>query len=161
MSCSQTLTAIQLDCNSSIGGIKKVWIGNYNETSFSGTGDTVTATGTFIPFEFRKQTGSLSSTLNVEDAAGSNYVTSELVLRFSKMDTNKRLQIAALSKTPLRIVVEDNNGEKFALGVDNYVSASGGNGNTGTNFGDSNEYSITLKDESKEMPKLVTGEIPE
>jgi hypothetical protein len=160
ISCNQTLGGIQMDCSSSLGGIKKVYIANYDEVTVGVSGESITAlTGTFKPYEFRKQTGSMTSTLNIDEAAGVNYVSTELNLVFTKMETAKRLEIAALAKGKLAVIVEDSNGLYWYLGEDDYVSASAGSANTGQNKGDSNNYSITLKDESDSFPKEVSKEL--
>ena len=115
--CNQTLNGITLDCSHSLGGIKTVYIANYNDVtdikynastgsttgSTSGatyTGDTITgitmASGAvFKPYQFRKQTGSLTSTLTVDETAGVNYVSTELSLVFTKMETKKRIELSA------------------------------------------------------------------
>lgn len=158
--CTQTLGGIQLDCESSLGGIKKVYIANYGDVNIQVDGDKITGiTGTFKPFEFRKQTGSMTSTLNVDETAGINYVSTELNLVFTKMETAKRIEIAALAKGQLAVIVEDSNGLFWYLGEDDYVSASAGSANTGQNKGDSNNYSITLKDESDSFPKEVDASV--
>lgn len=160
MSCSQTLAGIQMDCSSSLGGIKRVLIANYDDVTVQASNDKITAiTGTFKEYQFRKQTGSMTSTLNVDDAAGVNYVSTELNLVFTKMETAKRIEIAALSKGKLAVIVEDSNGLYWYLGEDDYVSASAGSANTGQNKGDSNNYSITLKDESDSFPKEVDASV--
>ena len=51
---------------------------------------------TFKPFVFRKETGNFTSTINSDDAAGTTFVQSEIVLQFTKQETAKRLEIAAL-----------------------------------------------------------------
>lgn len=162
MSCSQTLAGIQMDCSSSLGGIKRVLIANYDDVTVQASDDMITAiTGTFKEYQFRKQTGSMTSTLNADDAAGVNYVSTELNLVFTKMETAKRIEIAALSKGKLAVIVEDSNGIYWYLGEDDYVSASAGSANTGQNKGDSNNYSITLKDESDSYPKEVAASVIE
>lgn len=159
--CTQTLGGIRLDCESSLGGIKRVFIANYGDvTEIQTAGDKITGiTGTFKPYEFRKQTGSMTSTLNVDETAGINYVSTELNLVFTKMETAKRIEIAALAKGQLAVIVEDSNGLFWYLGEDDYVSASAGSANTGQNKGDSNNYSITLKDESDSFPKEVDASV--
>lgn len=161
--CNQTLAGIQLDCSNSLGGIKAVYIANYSdvdgvqvdEADGKITGITMDGGKMFKAYRFRKQTGSLTSTLTVDETAGVNYVSSELALVFGKMETTKRLEIAALSKGQLAVIVEDSNGLFWYLGKDDYVSASAGGANTGTAKGDQNAYTITLKDESATYPYEV------
>lgn len=181
--CNQTLGGIQLDCTSSMGGIKTVYIANYADVASvtpdedgviteikmvelknadgeplkDKDGNVVTAK--FKPYQFRKQTGSLNSTLNVDETSGLNYVSSELSLVFTRMEFTKRLELVALSKGQLVAIVEDCNGELQYLGKDDYVSANGGGANSGTNKGDQNAYSLTLTTESMEYPHFVKREV--
>lgn len=161
--CNQNLTGIQLDCTNSVGGIKTVYIANYgdvtsvavDEESGMITGFTMANSATFKPYQFRKQTGSMTSTLNVDETAGINYISTELNLVFTKMETAKRLNMSALAIGQLAVIVEDCNGKFWYLGKDDYVSASAGSANTGQNKGDSNNYGLTLRDESITYPYEV------
>lgn len=163
--CNQTLAGIPLDCTNSLGGIKTVYIANYSDVSgVTVSGDVITeivmsGSAKFYPYQFRKQTGSMTSTLNVDETAGINYVSTELSLVFTKMETAKRIEMAALSIGQLVVIVEDSNGKYWYLGYDDYVSAVSGSGNSGQNKGDSNNYSITLKDESDTFPYEVKADI--
>ena len=181
--CNQTLNGITLDCSHSLGGIKTAYIANYNDVtdikynastgsttgSTSGatyTGDTITgitmASGAvFKPYQFRKQTGSLTSTLTVDETAGVNYVSTELSLVFTKMETKKRIELSALSVGQLAVIVEDSNGTFWYLGKDDYVSATSGTGQSGVAKGDGNSYNIVLRDESDTYPYEITKEAVE
>lgn len=173
--CNQTLAGITLDCTNSLGGIKTVYIANYSDvdgkpeidvvddstpTSADTTYGMITkinmvSGATFKPYQFRKQTGSMTSTLNIDETAGINYVSTELSLVFTKMETAKRIEMAALAIGQLAVIVEDTNSKFWYLGYDDYVSASAGSANSGTNKGDSNNYGLTLKDESISFPYEV------
>lgn len=164
--CNQTLAGIQLDCTSSMGGIKTVYIANYADVASVITDEdgviteiTMTDGAKFKPYQFRKQTGSLNSTLNVDETSGLNYVSSELSLVFTRMEFLKRLELVALSKGQLVVIVEDCNGELQYLGKDDYVSANGGGANSGTNKGDQNAYTLTLTTESMEYPHFVNRDV--
>lgn len=167
MSCTQVLAGISLDCESCVGGIKEVYIANYSDvqdvTVSEGVITSITGANgrTFKKYEFRKQTGSMTSTLNVDEVAGINYVSTELNLVFTKMETAKRIEIAALAVGQLVVIVKDGNNKYWYLGYNDYVSAVNGSGATGTAKGDSNNYSITLKDESDSFPYEVSSLIIE
>lgn len=162
--CNQTLAGIQLDCATSLGGIKRVYIANYGdvnsleESADMITGITMNETAKFKEYNFRKQTGSMTSTLTVDETAGINYVSTEVNLVFTKMETAKRIELAALAIGQLAVIVEDSNGKFWYLGEDDYVSASAGGANTGTAKGDQNAYTLTLKDESDSFPKEVSAD---
>ena len=158
--CNQTLNGITLDCSHSLGGIKTVYIANYGDvesvSADTSSGKIVSVTmatsAKFKPYQFRKQTGSMTSTLTVDETAGVNYVSTELSLVFTKMETAKRLELSALSIGQLAVIVEDSNGTYWYLGKDDYVSATAGGAQTGTAKGDGNNYTLTLRDESDTYP---------
>ena len=158
--CNQTLNGITLDCSHSLGGIKTVFIANYGDvesvSADTSSGKIVSVTmatsAKFKPYQFRKQTGSMTSTLTVDETAGVNYVSTELSLVFTKMETAKRLELSALSIGQLAVIVEDSNGTFWYLGKDDYVSATAGGAQTGVAKGDGNNYTLTLRDESDTYP---------
>lgn len=152
-------------CQGNIGGVKKVYIANYadNAVEFypdSATTDTagvisaVTTAATFYEYQFRKNTASMTSTLNVNDN-GSSYVTTELSLVFSRMQADKRAAITALVLSDAMVIVEDCNGTKWFLGEENPVNVSAGGGETGTAKADNNQYTLTLTDDSTTFPRQL------
>lgn len=154
--CPQTLTGIQLDCTTSQGGIKKVWVADYSTVEVTKpTGDKLTSTdikmvgdSKFIGYEFRRGTASLTETLTADETTGVNYITQELSLVFTRKDTVKRIEMAALSIGQLAVIVLDSNGVYWYLGIDDYVSASAGGSESGVSKQDRNAYTLTLKTES-------------
>lgn len=166
MACLITIAGITLDCESSLGGIKQVWITQYDNVKSVTVDDetnqisaiTLEEDAKWYNYQFRKGTGSLTSTLNVDENAGTNYVSNELALVFTKMETKKRIEIAALSIGQLVVVVEDSNGKYWFLGKDDYVSASAGTGVTGTAKGDQNAYTLTLATDSESYPYELSAE---
>lgn len=161
--CPITLKGISLGCETSKGGIKRAFVAQYGDVAsvsveegiITGITMTTAAAGAapkFKEYNFRKGTSSMTSTYNADETTGSRFVSTELSLVFTKMEAAKRLEISALSIGGLVVIVEDNNGKLWYLGYDNYVSASAGSGNTGTAATDSNNYSITLSDESNDYP---------
>ena len=159
--CSQINAGINARCDTSMGGIIEVAIANYEPGIFTLATNNVTASveGTikWYGFRFRKGTSSMNSTLNIDDANGVNYVSTELTMIFGKMDTAKRLAIAGLAAGEVVAVVKDANGTYWALGYDEPVTASAGEGVTGTARGDGNHYSITLLDNSTSFPYEVSN----
>lgn len=177
MNCPVTITNITTACGSNMAGISDVWIGNFGLAEYTytyqtdGQGQqvldpdgnpiresvaTATLTGTekMQHFGFRKQTGSMTSTLQVNDN-GTNFWQTDVVLVFSKMDTAKRLSIMSLMQGQTSVIVKDNNGKLWMIGIDNYVGMTEGTGETGTAYSDNNAYTITLQDTSTVLPLPV------
>lgn len=161
MSCIQTLSGLAKDCAANMGGIVEVMIANFADVTGVTISDGIVSAVTmaenakFKKYSFAKNTGSLTSTYNIDAASGVKYVTSDLLLQFNRMETSKRVEITALSLGDLAVIVKDANGKYWYLGKDEPVNASAGDGQTGTARGDANRYTITLQDESLEMPYEV------
>jgi hypothetical protein len=113
----------------------------------------------FHRYQLPRNTGSLSSNYTIDDTTGAKFVASDLVLQVNRMDTAKRIEISALAQGELAIIVKDANGAYWFLGKDAPVKASAGDGLTGTARADRNGYSITLQDNSLELPLEVDAEI--
>lgn len=165
MSCSQTLAGIARDCGANIGGIKRVLLANQSDvTAITVTTGAVSAmtmdTGKkFKEYLFRPGTGSMSSNYQVNAENGVSYVQTDLVMVFNRMETTKRVEVVALAQADLYAIVEDMNGKFWLLGYDEPVILSAGDGLTGTARTDRNGYSVTLQDNSKELPMEVAGTI--
>lgn len=165
MSCIQTLNGLSRDCSANMGGIVEVMIANHDDVTGVTIADGIISTismassAKFKRYNFAKNTGSLTSTYNLDAASGVKYVTSDLLLQFNRMETTKRVEITALAIGDLAVIVKDANGKYWYLGKDEPVNASAGDGQTGTARGDANRYTITLQDESLEMPYEVDGSI--
>lgn len=166
MSCvNQTIGGLEKDCSRSKGGISKVYLINYDDvigqpTVADGeiTDIEIKPEASFKDYYFRKNTGSMTSTLNVDPANGVNYVNTDLALQFLKMETVKRIEMAALSVNDLAAIVKDSNGVYFYLGYDEPIVATAGDGTTGTAAGDGNRYTITLQDTSDTFPYVISAE---
>ena len=164
LTCLQTLGGLPKDCSHNKGGIRSIYIANFDEVTDVTVGDdvitTITLSGNtkFKRYAFRQETGSMTSTLTADKTTGSNFVTTDISLVFTKMETRKRMEIAALSLGELVAIVEDENGKYWYVGKDNPLTASAGSANTGTARGDSNNYSITLQSVEDTYPYEVKAE---
>ena len=165
MSCTQTLAGLAKDCYANRGGIVEALVANYDDvvsfTLTSGviTGITMDTGKKFKSYNFAKNTGSLTSTYTIDAASGVKYVTSQLLLQFNRMNTTARVEISALALADLRVICKDANGIYWLLGLDEPVNASAGDGQTGTARSDANRYTLTLEDNSAEMPLEVDDSI--
>ena len=167
MPCTQTLAGLAKDCSANMGGIVEVLIANFDDVTAvtTSTGEisaiTMASSAKFKKYSFAKNTGNLTSTYTLDPASGVKFVTSTLLLQFNRMETTKRVEITALALGDLAVIVKDANGKYWYLGKDEPVNASAGDGQTGTARADANRYTITLQDESAEMPYEVDPDIIE
>ena len=163
MSCSlNTLAGIAGACESNQGGIIEVYINHFDQVedvtveSDKITTVTLKTSGEkFHKYNFKRNTGSLTSTYTIDPVNGVNFVTSDLTLVFAKQDTAKRIEISALALDDLVVIVKDANGKYWYLGKDEPVQASAATAQTGTARTDGNSYNITLQDTSLTLPYEV------
>ncbi len=177
MGCSKyLLQGIVNDCLASVGGVVEVYLAKRDEISAVTvnsayttddshtvsmiTGITLTSGATgFVKYWVRKNSSSMTSTLNVGD--NSSYYSTELALTFSRMNAQKRMEMLAMAFEDLVAIVKDANGEYYYLGYDNPVSASAQTGETGQQRSDANQYTVTLMDESTELPHFMLASVVE
>lgn len=165
MACNQTLGGLVNDCMPSKGGILEAYVANHSDvTKLQLTDEKISAitmaqSAKFHRYYFRPQTSQFTSTLTVSQENGTTYVSTDIVLSFTRMDATKRAEMAALSLGELAVIVKDANGKYWYFGKDEPVMASAGDGQTGTSRGDKNGYSITLQDNADTWPHEVDGSI--
>lgn len=156
MGCCVTLQGIIRDCDSNIGGIKRAWGACFDEAGTPIVVDDMISAipnaGAWHSYEFRKETGSVTTTITTDTNSGTLYYESAIVFQFAKQETVKRIEINALSQSDTAWIVEDNNGKFWYFGYDFGVVLSDGTAETGTARADFNGYNITLTDTSKELP---------
>jgi len=161
MACNQTISGLVSDCSTSKGGVSEVYLANYEDvvdvavTDNKVTGITMASGKKFHRYYFRPGTSSMTSTLNIDNAAGVNFVQTLLTMLFSRMETTKRVEMSALSVNDLCAIVLDSNGVFWLLGEEEPVVANAADGQTGTAKTDANRYSITLEDNNSTFPKEI------
>ena len=169
MACNAyTIAGLANDCARSKGGIKNVYLANYEDVvsvknGEDGNGDTITAItmkegAKFKKYYFRPNTSSHSDALTRDDANGVNYVTSTVSLVFTRQDTNKRIEMTALCVNDLAVIVEDANGYVTYLTKDAPAVATEASGDSGVVAGDGNKFSIVLSADNETFPYEVTAE---
>ena len=175
---SIALSALNSSCDNSVGGIQVVYLIPFAELAGKPTvdksdesastynmitgftfvsGETTASTSTaWVEYKFRKNTGSMTSTLNLDETNGVSYIETELQMTFSKMETRKRTEMVALAKGEVACIVKDSNGLYWFLGYNEGVTTSAGTGQTGQQKTDGNFYQVTLLDSSEEYPYEVS-----
>ena len=165
MACNQTLNGLLRDCEGSVGGIAQVLLANFDDvTGVTVSDDIITAismanSAKFKKYDFRPNTGSMTSTMQRNLENGSLYWQTDLILAFSKMETVKRIEINAMAINDMVAIVKDMNGKYWYLGKDEPIIATAGDGQTGTARADRNGYGITLQDNSRQTPFEVDESI--
>lgn len=152
-----TLTGILADCNPNLAGISDVWIGYFDNVEVETSGNSVTSfavenDGKLYHYSFAKQTGSLTSTITVDETNGTRFYTNEIGLQFTKMEAKKHMEMEALAAEHLSVIVKDNNGLYWLVGKDTYVSSTAQVAQSGTAFEDLNGYTLTLSNQEPHLP---------
>lgn len=172
MGCSANfIMGIPASCEGSRGGIVTAYIWPYKEGAFLTTTDSGSSIEDTVSgisgvtevhvINFRKNSGSFTSTLNIDDANGVMAVETEINLVFSRMESAKRLALQAMVLSDAQVVVKDGNGEYWAFGRTEPVRPSTAQGQTGTNATDGNNYTVTLSDSDSQFPLPLTKDAVE
>ena len=159
MNCtSYTLAGLAAGCKDSVGGVKKIWLAPFEDVKPTVAETVISAISgvtSFKVYNVRRNTASMTSTLNVSDNAGNSFTT-DVVIDLLKMETSKRIEVMAMIMGETAGVVKDANNHYWYLGYDYPLSASAGTGETGTAMEDANHYNVTLQDRSAELPFEIT-----
>lgn len=153
MACTFTLNGISVDCDTNMGGIVAAAIFNRDDMSATQT-DTgqVVATNTagYGPENYLKfvqgSNSTLTSTVNIDKANGTNYVETVVQLQFNVQSHDRAEAINQLLNGDFVLVVQDSNGIIHYLGYEEAVYISAGTAQTGTSRTDGNYYQLSFTD---------------
>ena len=163
MYCLQTLKGINADCQTNLGGIVEAYFGGFGQFDITlNTGHTHTVSamtavsgasdGKLYKYEFARQTGSLTSTITVDEANGVRYYTNSVTLQFNRLKASKHVEVEALAAGQLVGIFKDSNGKYWLVGYDSYLSATEAQAQSGQAYGDLNGYTTTLSQMSAHLP---------
>ena len=173
MACNTvTLSGINAKCDTSAGGIKRVLIiqkddvdkitVDWEEETQTGsdliTNITLKEGKQFVQWLFRKNTGNYTTSLTSDPAIGTQAVTTDLNLQFTKAEAVKRLEIQSAINAAAVVIIEDMYGQYILLGEDTEVSVTSVNMQSGTAATDLNGFTLTLQDVSTKLPHFLKGE---
>lgn len=159
-----TLKGISLDCNPVLAGIRRVYLGYYDQIKITPDFTNQTATiesvddGRLYAYEVTVNTGGLTSTITKNEQNGTRYFTNTINMQFTRLEARKHLEVQAMAAEALVAVVETNDGKFWAVGADSYLSSTETNAQTGSSFDDLNGYTISLAARSAYMPFEVQKE---
>lgn len=166
-----TLVGIGFDCNPNLAGIREVYLTYFDNVSVEGAidysahtiiGSAVTfedSAITWYKYDFARDTSSLTSNLTKDDSNGTRYYTNTIELVFNKLTAMKHLEVMAMAAEKLAAIVVDNNGRKWYVGADAYISGTEEEVGTGASADDRNGYTVTLAGTSAYLPFKYEGDI--
>jgi len=172
MACTVITKGRGLDCSRSLGGVKNVYFGVYDEfdSPTDGTG-IVVASGEVTDIEMAdkrlyryslpKGTASVTETINGSTEAGTIYYTPSVTIQLNKLTKEDQNELKALGQTKLVVFAELNqrlasgNNVILALGVKNGMHLNAGTNASGAAWADRNGYEWTLDGMEQEPMSLV------
>ena len=154
MACSNLTAGFTLDCNDANGGIDKIFIANgpvEGITEAAGVVSAITVGGSalvpgdFFVLEAPRQTSSLTETATISQENGTVFFDQSVTMVFNKMEAAKRNQLLLMAEaTSMVVIVKDNNGKYFSIGLERGAYTSAATATSGTAYGDRNGYEITI-----------------
>ena len=169
MACGN-LTGVTYDlCQTSISGLKAIYLTDFENVTGVATGEvsgvtgemitgiTMSGSSKFLKYSVKKNTCSFSSELSVNDN-GSYWVTT-LNIVLPRMEAAKHAAVSSLVLAEACAIVEDKNGSFWFIGKDNPLTMTSGTAETGVSRDDSNGYTIGLEDESLQPPYEIDPSI--
>lgn len=152
-------------CKDVVGGINAVYFADYDSLgtiTYDGTnGDVVDAFGG-TPTWFKyvvKGASSFEQTFNSSRENGTIFYEQTLNVSLKKMSRQSHQELKLLANGMPHVIVEDNNGNKFLMGLEYGASVSGGTIVTGTAMGDLSGYTLTLTAQEKIPANFVDADI--
>ena len=151
-------------CKDATGGIKGIYIHNYDEwynsdetiigteandqeisdiSAYGTDGSTQTAFDVFY-FALRREMANLSISVNSDPSTGTTFFEQVLTVDFIKLTLQDANTLRVLAYGRPQIIVEDNQGNLLMLGAKNGMDVTGGTIDTGQAFGDKNGMQITF-----------------
>lgn len=130
MSCLLT-SGYSLGCLDNMGGIKEVYIGEWNGDGLVytfGTNSIITgftgSTGSFYTFEQDLQVGSYTEEYQNNIDNGVSYYNQTLSIALTKLDSALRSKLIILGRGKWRIIVKDKNNRYWLMGKENPIRVS-------------------------------------
>ena len=152
-------------CKDVVGGINAVYFAEYDSLgtiTYDGTNadvvDSFGGTPTWYKYVV-KGASSFEQTFNSSRENGTIFYEQTLNISLKKMSKQSHQELKLLANGMPHVIVEDNNGNKFLMGLEYGASVSGGTIVTGTAMGDLSGYTLTLTAQEKIPANFVDAEI--
>lgn len=156
MACALT-QGYNLDCRDSYGGIKTVYLMEYdNATTITQSASVVTGITKATGKQFRKYnlialTGDVEQTITPNREYGTLEVMQTLRFPINKQTTSVRNEILLLAQNRLLAVVIDSNGKNWLLGFDFGIMLGGSSAKTGVTLADRNGFELVFEGKEKAL----------
>ena len=146
-----TLTSgFGLDCKTSTGGLKKVYLQSKGDSDFTFTGGEITAidSGNWYEYDLQPQTANFEETLTFNRDNSTIFYSQTIAMKLHKLSTAKRNELVEVAQARIWAIVVDANNNYILCGFENGLDLSTRTGSTGTALGDFNGYDLALTHET-------------
>jgi hypothetical protein len=153
----------QLGC-STIAGVEKVWLGNYDaDATFTYDANNVitgiTTSESVYLMEQDIEYAGIEQPGTISRENGSVYYDTNLSLKFIELDAELRNLLVAVGRAPLFAVVKSNAGEYYFCGVESAGRATESTASLGVALGDMNGASLVINWKSPNGIYLMEGSL--
>ncbi len=164
MACDITAGRNDSNCLDSLGGIKAIYVGNYEKGMYSDavfTGEEITSftTGGYDVFKYE-----LRGTNNIDEAntkdinAGTSIFEGSGTITLKKQDATTQAQMVLLSKGRPQIIAEGYDGSFRIFGIKNGVDVTV-NTASGADMNEFNGYTLTLASKEDNLAYFVDSDL--
>jgi hypothetical protein len=154
-------------CKDVVGGITAVYFADFgtlgaitydDTTGETDVIETIGGSPTWFKFDV-KGNSSFEQTITSSRENGTTFYDQVLNLTFKKMSKQTHNELKLLAYSRPHVVVEDNNGNKFLMGLDYGADVNGGTIVTGAAMGDMSGYTLTFNAQEKIPANFVDATI--
>lgn len=165
MSCNVTLGRIE-PCKDQVGGLNAIYIINSNaaltidyDSANTDVIDQIAVTAvTAYAYEL-KGTSNFEQAINSSRDNGTTFFEQVLNIVLKKQDADTTRQVKLLAWGKPYIIVEDNNGNAWFMGLEHGAEVTGGSIVTGSAMGDLTGYNITFTGQEREPANFLKGAV--
>jgi hypothetical protein len=164
MACNLT-NGFLLECNEGVGGVKEIFIGNWEQfqtgIGFLTTPSDVTyinelPTSDLFRYQPNRNTGALTVTPTPNLENGTLYYSQVVELTLGKLAPDKKKELENLSKAKVAVFVRLYDDQILMVGRTDGAFLTAGTYQSGKAKGDLNGYQITLTAEEPNQPDFLT-----
>ena len=152
-------------CKDVVGGITAVYFADFDtlgaityDATDTDVIDSFGGTPTWFKFDV-KGTSSFEQTITSSRENGTTFYEQTLTLNFKKLSKQTHNEVKLLAYARPHVIVEDNNGNKFMMGLEYGAEVTGGSIATGAAMGDMSGYSLTFGAQEKIPANFVDASI--
>ena len=134
---------------SSIGGVEKLWLGEWEDVvayTHSPNGTITGLTSGFTVYEFEQdiEHAGLTQAGNYDRNNGTVFYESTVSMKMIGLDADVRKRLIELGRSPLSAVVLSNAGDYYICGIESAGRATAGTASVGVALADQNGVDLTI-----------------